>query len=48
MSNQLIEGLFLLAFLAPPLAVVTGVLMLLVPTPAGRTVVHPHASPVTH
>jgi hypothetical protein len=24
------------------------VLMLLVPTPAGRTVVHPHASPVTH
>ena len=35
MSNQLVEGLFLLAFWAPPLAVVAGALTLLVPKPVG-------------
>lgn len=48
MSNQLIEGLFLLACWAPPIAVVAGALMLLVPTPVERTVAHRHAAPVAH
>jgi hypothetical protein len=48
MSDQLIEGLFLLAFWAPPLAVVAGALMLLVPRPVERTAVYPHPSAVAH
>jgi hypothetical protein len=48
MSNQLIEGLFLLAFWAPPLAVVAGAVLLIVPTPAERTAVHRHAAPLAH
>ena len=49
MSNQLVEGFFLLAFWAPPLAVLAGALLLLVPdrfehrVAAGR---HGHA--LTH
>jgi hypothetical protein len=38
MSNQIAEGLFLLAFWAPPLAVLTGVLVLLVPDRTARSV----------
>jgi len=49
MSNQWVEGLFLLAFWAPPLAVVCGALLLLMPDPsARRSVVRPHAAPLTH
>ena len=36
MSNQLAEGLFLLAFWAPPLAVLVGALFLLAPEPSAR------------
>ena len=36
MSNQIIEGLFLLAFWAPPLAVLAGALLLLAPDPSAR------------
>ena len=46
MSNSLVEGLFLLAFWAPPLAVVAGALLLLIPRHAERTVAAPrHAAP---
>ena len=49
MTNQLVEGLFLLAFWAPPLAVLAGVLLLLAPTPGERhSHVRPHAAPLTH
>jgi hypothetical protein len=49
MSNQLVEGLFLLAFWAPPLAVLAGALLLLSPNPAERrSHVRPHAMPLTH
>jgi len=49
MSNQLVEGFFLLAFWAPPLAVVFGALLLLAPDPsAHRSAVRPHAAPLTH
>lgn len=37
MPNAVVEGLFLLAFLTPPLAVVAGGLLLLVKTPARTT-----------
>ena len=36
MTNGVVEGLFLLAFWAPPLAVVAGALMLLVNVPSPR------------
>jgi hypothetical protein len=49
MSNQLVGGLFLLAFWAPPLAVLAGALALLAPRlsaqPAGLPA---HAAPLTH
>ena len=49
MSNQLVEGLFLLAFWAPPLAVVVGALaLLLLRTPAARRSAAPHAEPLMH
>ena len=49
MSNQLVEGLFLLAFWAPPLAVLAGALLLLAPNPAEqRSHARPHAVPMTH
>jgi len=49
MTNQLVEGLFLLAFWAPPLAVLAGALLLLAPTPGERhSHVRPHAAPLTH
>ena len=49
MSNQWVEGFFLLAFWAPPLAVVLGALLLLAPDPAARrSAVRPHAVPLTH
>ena len=49
MSNQLVEGFFLLAFWAPPLTVVAGALLLLAPkAPARRSVAPPHAAPLTH
>jgi hypothetical protein len=49
MSNPLVEGLFLLAFWAPLLAVVAGALMLLVPKPVERSAALPrHTAPVTH
>ena len=38
MSNQLVEGLFLLAFWAPPLAVLAGALLLLAPESSARRV----------
>ena len=37
MSNVVVEGLFLLAFWAPPLTVVAGALLLLVETPARQS-----------
>lgn len=36
MSNQLVEGLFLLAFWVPPLAVLAGALLLLAPDSSAR------------
>jgi hypothetical protein len=49
MSNQLVEGFFLLAFWAPPLAVVFGALLLLAPDPsAHRSAVGSHRAPLTH
>jgi hypothetical protein len=49
MSNQWVEGFFLLAFWAPPLAVVFGALLLLAPDPsAHRAAARPHAAPLTH
>jgi hypothetical protein len=49
MSNQLVEGLFLLAFWAPPAAVLTGALLLLAPKPGERrSHARPHAAPLTH
>jgi hypothetical protein len=49
MSNQLAEGLFLLAFWAPPLAVLAGALLLLAPNPVEqRSHARPHAAPLTH
>ena len=49
MSNQLVEALFLLAFWAPPLAVLGGVLMLLAPRPsAQRAGLRAHAAALTH
>jgi hypothetical protein len=38
MPNGLFEGLFLLAFFLPPIAVVCGVLLLIVPAPSVRPV----------
>lgn len=34
MSNQLVAGMFLIAFWAPPLAVFAGTLMMLAPRPS--------------
>lgn len=49
MSNQLIEGLFLFAFWAPPLTVLAGVLLLLTPERSARpSAVRSHAAPLTH
>jgi hypothetical protein len=49
MSNQLVEGFFLLAFWAPPLAVLAGALLLLAPNPAERrSYARPHAAPLMH
>jgi hypothetical protein len=49
MSNQLVEGLFLLSFWAPPLAVLAGALLLLAPNPAERrSHARPHTVPLTH
>ena len=49
MSNQLVEGLFLLAFWAPPLAVLAGGLLLLAPDgSARRSRVRSHTAPLTH
>ena len=36
MSNAVVEGLFLLAFWAPPLTVVAGAVLLLVKIPSGQ------------
>jgi hypothetical protein len=49
MSTAVAEALFLLAFWAPPLAVLAGALLLLMPTPhADRTVMHTHGAPLAH
>ena len=49
MSNQLIEGLFLLAFWAPPLTVLAGVLsQLTADGSAIRSTMRSHAAPLTH
>lgn len=49
MSNVVAEGLFLLAFWAPPLAVVIGALALLVRTPVARRFsARPHTAVLTH
>ncbi len=49
MSNQIVEGLFLLAFWAPPLAVLAGgALLLLVPGSSSRQVVRRQTVPLTH
>jgi len=49
MSNQLVEGLFLLAFWAPPLAVLAGALLLVAPDPSARRVAaRRHTAPLTH
>jgi hypothetical protein len=49
MSNQLVVGLFLLAFWAPPLMVLAGGLLLLEPNPAERrSHARSHAAPLTH
>ena len=36
MSNAVVEGLFLLAFWAPPLAVLAGALLLVIKAPAQK------------
>ncbi len=49
MPTGLAEGLFLLAFWAPPLAVVAGALALFVKTPSARhSGAHTHEMPLTH
>jgi hypothetical protein len=49
MSNQLVEGFFLLSFWAPPLAVLAGALLLLAPNPPERqSHARAHAAPLTH
>ncbi len=49
MSNAVAEGLFLLAFWAPPLAVVIGALALLVEMPSPRrSGARAHTEPLTH
>jgi hypothetical protein len=49
MSNAVVEGLFLLAFWAPPLAVAAGALALLVKTPAtSRSGARIHTTALTH
>jgi hypothetical protein len=49
MSNQLVEGLFLLAFWAPPLAVLAGALLLVAPSSSARRVMaRRHPVPLTH
>lgn len=49
MPNAVVEGLFLLAFWAPPLVVVLGALSLIVkaPSPQGSRV-SVHRAPLTH
>ena len=48
MSNPLVEGLFLLAFWAPPLAVFAGILLLAAPDSSARRVTARHTAPLTH
>jgi hypothetical protein len=49
MINAVVEALFLLAFWAPPLAVLAGGLLLLMPTPhPDRGVIHAPAAPLAH
>ena len=49
MAKTIVEGLFLLAFWAPPLAVAAGALALLIKAPAARrTAVPARAAAVTH
>jgi hypothetical protein len=49
MSNQLLEVYFMVAFWAPPLAIVAGALLLLVPEPPKhRSAVGHHAVPLRH
>jgi hypothetical protein len=49
MSNHIVEGLFLLAFWAPPLAVLAGALLLLAPDSSARRVAaRRHTMPLTH
>ena len=49
MPNVVVEGLFLLAFWAPPVAVVAGALSLFVTVPsAARSAAPAHAAPLTH
>lgn len=49
MSNQIVEGLFLLALWAPPLAALAGALLLLAPDRFARRSSAPsYAAPLTH
>jgi hypothetical protein len=49
MSNQLVEGLFLLALWAPPLAVLAGALMVVAPRLSAQPASLPaHGAPLTH
>ena len=49
MPNAVVEGLFLLAFWAPPLVVVLGALSLIVKAPPPqRSRVSVHSAPLTH
>jgi hypothetical protein len=49
MSNELLEVFFLVAFWAPPLAIVAGALLLLVPDPSKRHhAIGHHAVPLRH
>ncbi len=49
MPNAVVEGLFLLAFWAPPLVVVLGALSLIVKAPSPRrSSVSVHSAPLTH
>ena len=49
MPNAVAEGLFLLAFWAPPLVVVLGALSMIVKTPSPRrSSVSVHRAPLTH
>ena len=49
MANGLVEGLFLLALWAPPLAIAAGALALLIRTPApGRSAARIHTAALTH